>query len=297
MIWNEIVIQTTPDNIENASLFFYNHGILSLNIEDPTDMMDEENKLRWDYIEEELLKKDRQTAYIKVYVEDNNEAKSIVEDGKNEGFNIYLNRLRAEDWENGWKKYYKTFNITDDIVIVPAWEDYDKKDDEKVIILDSGMAFGTGTHETTKMCMEFLTKEVSENKKVIDIGTGSGILAIASSLCGSKDITAIDIDELAVKVAKENVMLNDATPYVNVVHGDLLCDINDKYDVIIANIVADVIKILIPDIHKFMNKDGCFIVSGIINERKDEVIDFAIKNGLKLKEVKTMGEWSSMVFI
>lgn len=295
MYWNEICIETEPSKLEEATIFFYNLGILSLNIEDPNDIIEHQSEVRWDYIDEEVLNKDMTKAFVKVYIEDDDEAELILSKGKEAGFNICINKLKAEDWENGWKKYYSTFNITDNLVIVPAWEDYDKKEDEKVIILDSGMAFGTGTHETTKMCVSFIEQTVSENTRVLDIGTGSGILAIASSLYGANDITAIDIDELAVKIAKENVMINGKENVINVMQGDLLRDIDGKYDLIIANIVADIIKILIPDIRRFLNENGKFIISGIIKEREKEVFDFALEHGFKVEKCESQGGWSAMI--
>ena len=235
-------------------------------------------------------------AYVKVYIEEDDEADAILLEGKKQGFDISLTKLKAEDWENGWKQYYKTFNITDDLVIVPAWEDYDKKEDEKVIILDSGMAFGTGTHETTKMCVSMIEKTVNENTgKILDIGTGSGILSIAASLYGGEDITAIDIDPLAVKIAKENVMLNGKSDVIDVSEGDLLKTISGKYDLIIANIVADIIKELIPHIKNYLTESGKFIISGIIKEREEEVLLFAKENGFNIEIVDSQGGWSAML--
>ena len=297
MYWNEIVIETEPQDIEKATVFFYSLDILSLNIEDPNDITEHQSEVRWDYIDEEILNKDMSKAFVKVYIEEDEEAENIINLGKEAGFNIYLNKLKAEDWENGWKKYYSTFNITENIVVVPAWEDYDKKDGEKVIILDSGMAFGTGTHETTKMCVSYIEECVNEDTKVLDIGTGSGILSIASALYGAKEITAIDIDELAVKIAKENVMINEKEDVIEVNQGDLLKDIDGKFDVIIANIVADIIKILIPDIRRFLNENGTFIISGIIKEREQEVYDFAIANGFTVENVNSQGGWSAMKLV
>ncbi len=297
MYWNEICIETEPQKIEEATMFFYDLDILSLNIEDPNDITEHQSEVRWDYIDEEVLNKDMSKAFVKYYTEDDSEAENIIALGKEKGFNISLSKLKAEDWENGWKKYYKTFNITDDIVIVPAWEDYDKKEGEKVIVLDSGMAFGTGTHETTKMCVSFIEESVCENTKILDIGTGSGILSIAASLYGAKEIDAIDIDELAVKIAKENVMINGKEDIINVRQGDLLKDVTEKYDVIIANIVADIIKELIPNIRKFLKENGIFIISGIIKEREQEVCDFALENGFTIEKVESQGGWSAMKLV
>ena len=296
MYWNEICITTEPEKIEEANIFFCNLGILSQSIEDPNDIIEHQSEVRWDYIDEEILNKDMKKAFVKVYVEDDLEAEEILIKGKEQGFDITSKKLKAEDWENGWKKYYQTFNITDDLVIVPAWEDYEKKEDEKVIILDSGMAFGTGTHETTKMCVTFIKDIVSKDtKKVLDIGTGSGILSIAASLYGADDITAIDIDPLAVKIAKENVMINLKSDVINVFEGDLLKNISGKYDLIIANIVADIIKELIPHIKEYLNEKGKFIISGIIKEREEEVLNFAKENGFNIDLINSQGGWSAMV--
>lgn len=296
MYWNEICITIEPERIEEANIFFYNQGILSLNIEDPNDIEEHQNKVRWDYIDEEILQRDKNKAFVKVYIEEDDEANRMVEEGKEQGFNITLVKLKAEDWENGWKKYYSAFNITDDLVIVPAWEDYDKKGDEKIITLDSGMAFGTGTHETTKMCVSFIKDIVSEDtKKVLDIGCGSGILSIAASRYGAKDILAVDIDELAVKIAKENVFLNDLDDNIKVIEGDLTKNVEGKFDLIIANIVADIIKELIPEIRTYLKDNGKFIISGIIKEREEEVYNFAKEHGFNIEKVSSNGGWSAML--
>lgn len=296
MYWNEICITIEPENIEEANIFFYNQGILSLNIEDPKDIEEHQSEVRWDYIDEEILNRDKNKAFVKVYIEEDDEAERIVSEGKEQGFDISLVKLKAEDWENGWKKYYSAFNITDDLVIVPAWEDYDKKADEKIITLDSGMAFGTGTHETTKMCVSFIKDVVSNNtKRVLDIGCGSGILSIAASRYGAEDILAVDIDELAVKIAKENVFLNDLDDNITVIKGDLTKNVEGKFDLIIANIVADIIKELIPDIRKYLNENGKFIISGIIKEREEEVYNFAKEHGFNIEKVSSNGGWSAML--
>ncbi len=296
MYWNEICITIEPEKIEEANIFFYNQGILSLNIEDPKDIEEHQSEVRWDYIDEEILQRDKNKAFVKVYIEEDEEAKRIVEEGKAQGFLINSVKLKAEDWENGWKKYYSAFNITDDLVIVPAWEDYDKKADEKIITLDSGMAFGTGTHETTKMCVSMIKDIVNtDTKKVLDIGCGSGILSIAACRYGAKDVLAVDIDELAVKIAKENVFLNDLDDNIKVIEGDLTKNVDGKFDLIIANIVADIIKELIPDIRRYLVDGGKFIISGIIKEREQEVADFAKENGFTIEKLDAQGGWSAML--
>ena len=155
------------------------------------------------------------------------------------------------------------------------------------------MAFGTGTHETTTMCIQQLEKYVNENSKVFDIGCGSGILAISAAKLGAKDVLAVDLDEVAVKVSKENVSLNNVD--VKVMHGNLMEVVNDKADIVVANIIADIIKILAKDIKNFMKEDAVFISSGIIHKKVDEVKNSLEENGLEIVEIQTLGEWNAIV--
>ena len=169
------------------------------------------------------------------------------------------------------------------------------QDGDLVIELDPGMAFGTGTHETTTMCMRELEKYVREDSKVFDIGCGSGILAIAAAKLGAKDVIAVDLDEVAVKVAAENVVENHVQDSVKVLHGNLIDVVDDKADVVVANIIADIIKILAKDVHSCMKEDAVFISSGIIHAKVDEVKESLVENGFEIVEVKTLGEWNAIV--
>ena len=164
-----------------------------------------------------------------------------------------------------------------------------------IIELDPGMAFGTGTHETTSMCIRELEKYVDSTKRVFDIGCGSGILAIAAAKLGAKEVVAGDLDEVAVKVSKENCELNDVSERVIVKHGSLFEVVEGKADVIVANIIADIIKILANDVSKFLSEDGVFISSGIIHAKIDEVVESLEKNGFEIVEIVKLGEWSAIV--
>ena len=176
-----------------------------------------------------------------------------------------------------------------------TWENYEAQEGDLIIELDPGMAFGTGTHETTSMCIRELEKYVDSTKRVFDIGCGSGILAIAAAKLGAKEVVAGDLDEVAVKVSKENCELNDVSDKVIVKHGSLFEVVEGKADVIVANIIADIIKILANDVSKFLSEDGVFISSGIIHAKIDEVVESLEKNGFEIAEIVKLGEWSAIV--
>ena len=295
MLWNEIVIAINKENIEKAVIFFDSNGFPSVSIDDPSDIIEHKEKIRWDYIDDGLFRRDMETAYVKAYTEDDPTADKVCEKAMSEGFSVSVNKLEEEDWENGWKKYFKPLKIGSNVVVAPAWEEYTPKKGEKVITLDSGMAFGTGSHETTKMCLEYIEKHLKPGSRVLDIGTGSGILAICEALFGARTVDAVDIDELSVKIAAENAALNGMENIIRVEKGDLLSSASGKYDFITANIVADVILILLPDISAYMNNGSYLVVSGIITERENEIIGSVQKNGLVIEEIKREKGWSAML--
>ncbi|MFR9070870.1 MAG: 50S ribosomal protein L11 methyltransferase, partial [Paraclostridium sp.] len=208
---------------------------------------------------------------------------------------VELSQVDEEDWANEWKNYYKPTKIGEKIVVKPTWEEYEKAESDLIIELDPGMAFGTGTHETTSMCIRELEKYVKPESKVFDIGCGSGILAIAAAKLGAKDVLAVDLDEVAVKVSKENIELNKVEGSVTALHGNLMEVVTDKADIVVANIIADIIKILAKDIKQFMKDDAVFISSGIIHAKVDEVKQALTENGLEIVHVESLGEWNAIV--
>ena len=205
-------------------------------------------------------------------------------------------QLAEEDWADNWKKYFEPARITHDLTIVPSWTDYEAGPSEKVIKLDPGMAFGTGTHPTTKMSLFALEQVLRNGETVLDIGTGSGVLSIASSLLGAKEIFAYDLDDVAVRVAQENIALNAGTENIHVAAGDLLKGVDIEADVIVANILADILIHLTEDAYRLLKDEGYLIMSGIISEKWNLVRESAEAAGFFLETHIIQGEWNACVF-
>lgn len=307
--WIEVTIKTTTEAVEPITNILYEQGAGGAVIEDPKDFLfQKKNELDWDYVEEEVFKKNEEDdVLIKTYVSEEKNVMEFVEIIKQkvlglkdfgidigEG-SVSLDQVNEADWANAWKAYYKPTKVGQRVVVKPTWEDYAMQDGDLIIELDPGMAFGTGTHETTSMCIRELEKYVNKDSKVFDIGCGSGILAIAAAKLGAKEVVAVDLDEVVVKVAKENVLENKVEKSVSVMHGNLTDVIKDKADVIVANIIADIIKILAKDVQNFMKEDAIFISSGIILDKVEEVKESLIENGFEIVEVQKLGEWSAIV--
>ena len=205
-------------------------------------------------------------------------------------------QLAEEDWADNWKKYFEPARITHDLTIVPSWTDYEVTTGEKIIKLDPGMAFGTGTHPTTKMSLFALEQVLRSGEIVLDVGTGSGVLSIASSLLGAKEIFAYDLDDVAVRVAQENIALNAGTENIHVAAGDLLKGVDIEADVIVANILADILVNLTDDAYRLLKDEGYLIMSGIISEKWDLVRESAEAAGFFLETHMIQGEWNACVF-
>ena len=270
----------------------------SLMIEDYSDVERELDGVYGDLIDEELLKKDKTRASVSAFLGTDagiaDHVAYIKERLASLGIeaSIELDGVREEDWADSWKQYYKPIKTGKRLVIVPVWEKYEPKDGEITVLMDPGMAFGTGTHETTRLCASLLEKYVKRGDRMLDVGCGSGILAICASKLGAAECFACDIDPVSVRVATENTELN-GTPNVTCRVSDLLSDVvmpEGGYDVCCANIVADIIIRLSPDVGKYLSDDGILIVSGIITERREETVaalgaagfyvyDDAVENG------------------
>ena len=207
---------------------------------------------------------------------------------------LELTGVKDEDWSENWKKYYKPFRIGTHLVVRPTWEAYEAAPGDLVIELDPGMAFGTGTHETTSMCMQLLEKHLQEGMRVMDVGTGSGILAIAAARLGAREVLAIDIDPAAVKVARENIALNHVQDRVRAVEGDLCKSEAMPCDLAVANIVADAIRMLAAPLTRHLKKGGLLICSGIIREREQDVLAAALAAGYAVADRLEKGEWVAL---
>ncbi|MCH3951341.1 MAG: 50S ribosomal protein L11 methyltransferase [Acidaminococcus sp.] len=202
--------------------------------------------------------------------------------------------VSEEDWANQWKQYFHTTKIGKSIVIKPSWEKYEPKEGEKIIALDPGMAFGTGTHATTSMCIERLQELVTPDSDVFDVGTGSGILAMTAALMGARSVHAVDIDEKAVEVAKENITQNHLSDAIDVRQGNLLDGTEGQADLIVANIIADIIIAVLPEVIQKLRPDGTFLASGVIEERFEDVRKAAAEKGLVVTDVRRRAGWTAI---
>ncbi|MGO1370021.1 50S ribosomal protein L11 methyltransferase [Senegalia sp. (in: firmicutes)] len=308
MKWIEVQVKTTTEAVETVTNILYEAGACGLVIEDPKDISHfETDNEKWDYIDPSLLESEFEGAIIKGYFEESEDLIDIIELIKDniemipsyqldKGLGeVTTSEIEDQDWAATWRKYYKPKKIGEKIVIKPSWEEYEKKEEEIIIEMDPGMAFGTGTHETTMMCVRQLEKHIHQFDTVFDIGTGTGVLAIASAKLGAVNTIAIDLDQDAVSVAKQNVVKNGVSNTVQVKYGNLLDIIDGKANVIVANIVADIIKILSEDIKRFLEDDGVFISSGIILDKVDDVRKSLEENGLKVIDEINLGEWACLV--
>ncbi|HJI57490.1 MAG: 50S ribosomal protein L11 methyltransferase [Pseudoruminococcus massiliensis] len=301
MDWTEIIAEVDAkdtERAENIAVMTVPYGIY---IEDYSSLEEEVLEIaKIDLIDEELLAKNRETARIHIYIspEDNPaEATAFLEErfrAENINFKILTDKCDVEACLDNWKKYFYPIEIGEKLLVRPVWrEDYDPKG-RTVLHLEPGIAFGTGTHETTRLCLEALEKYVSDGAAVLDVGCGSGILAVASLLLGAKSAIGIDIDELAVKSSIENAERNGVSDRYTAIHGNLADEVTGTYDIITANIVADAIIMLSGDIEKHMHKDTVYIMSGIIDSRLEDVLS-ALPKTLKIIETRTDKGWYCLV--
>ena len=306
MKWHEVTISSNVDNEEVLTSFLntiakgvaieYSMDTLRSDIDDfdakfrlnPEDYP--ESGLRLIVYFDETMDIDEKLRQIEAFIA-NNDLVDREQITMNKGI------IDEEDWENEWKKHFHNFKVGRNFFIVPSWE-FDQvavSESDKVIKIDPGMAFGTGDHATTSLCLTLMEDIIEDHQKVIDVGTGSGILSIGAHLLGARSIKATDIDELSLKVATENIKLNDCSEDITVEKGDLLKDENDQYDVVIANILAHIIDDMINDAYSHLNNDGYFIASGIIVEKKDEIINHLETVGFHVQETLIEDGWVAIL--
>lgn len=290
--WSEIKITVDTNDIDTAGNIANMVVPYGIYIEDYSNLEDEVMEIAHiDLIEEELLKADRTKGFIHVYVnphENPLEAVSFIEERlSNEGitYTIEVDDCATEDWVNNWKQYFHPMPIGEKLLIRPTWEDEYDAGGRTVLHIEPGLAFGTGSHPTTKLCLETLEKYIEDNSTVLDIGCGSGILSIASLLLGAKSAFGVDIDSLAVKTAMANAEENgfDESRF-KVVQGNLSDKVTGEYSVVVANIVADIIMEFNKDVGKFLKDDGVYITGGIIETREDEVLYSFAQNHFEVIE-------------
>ena len=321
MKWTKITIETTTEATDMLSYVLGEYGVEGIEVEDKIPLSEEDKQAMFIDILPELPPDDG-VAYVSCYIDENaskgidikdlcryiqeqlNDMSAYMEVGTGK---ISIGETEDKDWMNNWKEFFHPFRLEDNIVIQPTWtEKADVNDNDIVINIDPGTAFGTGSHETTKLCISALKQYISKDKdtSVLDAGCGSGILSIIAAKLGASKIYGVDIDELAVKASIDNLKLNDIDDGIyTIVKGNIIGDkefadvVADtgKYDIVVANILADVIIPLSGVVRRFMKDDGVFISSGIINTKEDEVRKALLDNGFEIVDVEHMGEWVSFV--
>jgi ribosomal protein L11 methyltransferase len=307
MLWKEVQITTTLEAEEAVVNAFYDAGADGVAIQTLQDALLIQQDPKVNFVDESLLELDPNVSIVRGYfseVEDTEEAvhklitsvKMLPSFGLDPGAcEMMITEVEEEDWANSWKKFYKPTKVGKSIVIKPTWEDYVPVDDEIVINIDPGMAFGTGTHETTQLCAIKLEEYIKPGDVVLDIGCGTGVLSLIAGKLKAKKVVAVDFDTLAVKIARENAELNDLGGMVEIREGNLLDVIDEKADVIVANILAAAIVELSGIIKPYLKENGIFISSGIIIDRLADVLNALEAENFKLVFVQQMGEWVGVV--
>ncbi len=306
MKWAEISIQTTHEATEAVAEIFHALGTSGVVIEDPELINSYRRSGVWDYcgIPEA---EDTATVTVKAYLPADDtlddklrlfEAKvaDLVRHDIDKGRGcIECREVHEDDWANAWKEHFHPLRVGERLVVKPTWEDYPAADGDIVLELDPGMAFGTGTHATTAMALQLLEEVVRPGDTVFDVGTGSGILAVAAAKLGAALVRAVDNDQVAVRVAGDNVAANAVGDRVTVAAGDLLAGLAGSADVVIANIVADVIIRLVPDVPGRLKDGGFFLAGGVIADRLGDVTDAILAAGLTVDRVLEEGEWTTIL--
>ncbi|MBR5783437.1 MAG: 50S ribosomal protein L11 methyltransferase [Clostridia bacterium] len=311
MKYREITIHTASTGIEMVSNELIALGVGGFEIVDSQDFSEflESTTPHWDYVDDELLKLKDAESVIRIYLPENAQGQSTfamiasrMEQLKSSAYSHLYGSLEITEvgrddsqWTDVWKKYYKPIVISSRLAVVPEWEEYTPTEGQAVLRMDPGAAFGTGSHETTALCLKYLSDMSLAGKSVLDVGCGSGILGIAALLLGAESNLGIDIDELAVKAGGENAARNGVAEKSEFVAGNLVDKVEGCYDVVCANIVADVIKMLLGDIGRFMKETSVLILSGIIEERTDEIIQAAAQHGFVLCDKQTERGWSALL--
>ncbi len=305
MNWAEIQIKTTNELEDVVTDILYDVGATGLAIEDPRDILElVQSEIDWDFIDPDLIKVESNQIIIKAYFAENKELEYIIQKIKErikhhpmlkEKNHITISSVDEKDWAESWKKYYKPTKIGKNILIKPSWEEAEVGKDTILVELDPGMAFGTGTHETTMMCSEALENHVKPGDLVYDIGCGSGILSIVAAKLGAKKVIGVDLDPVCVRVSSENIKINNVEDIVDIKRGDLLEVIEGNANVIVSNIIAEIIAKMVPSIKDYLKDQGVFIASGIIIEKIPLVENALLENNFIILDIVKKNEWACII--
>lgn len=307
MKWCEISIQTSHEAVELIAEIFRDLGASGVVIEDPELVNDYITSGKWDYTDIPIAK-ETEVVVEKAYLPVNGELEGRIQTLQQEikalesrGVNtapavLTTAELQDEDWSDTWKQYFHTEKPGERVVIKPTWEEYEPKDDEVVIELDPGAAFGTGTHATTSMCIRQLEKLVKPGMTVFDVGTGSGILSIISAKLGATNIQAVDYDDSVLKIVEENLEQNNVQDIISVAQSDLMQNVHGKAELVIANIIADIIIRLFDQLDEHLEQGGTLLTSGIIEDRIGDVLAAAEAHGYGVVERLENKGWACITF-
>lgn len=317
MEWLEVIIYTTTAGIEPVSGRLYQLGINGVSIEDENEFNEflEENRQCWDYVDDELVNSMHKETTVKLYLTNTPDGMETLAEVKQSmaelrlydtqhifgRLDIEVDSMNEEDWANNWKQYFHPLKVGDKILILPEWEQAENDDGRIVFTINPGMSFGTGSHHTTRMCIEQLEKVITDGCEMLDLGCGSGILGIISALLGAKSVFAVDIDPNAVDIAYQNAERNGvSSECFSAVAGNLLDDralmerlLQKQYDVVCANIVADVIIALAGVAYAATKQGGVFIASGIIEDRIGDIHTALEDAGFKIEEISRSADWAA----
>lgn len=308
MKWNEVKIETASEAVEAIANILMEAGASGVAIEDALDIENFQSDEYGEILDKETITSLKEGAYVAAYFPETiflpeilpfirEEVAKLPEYGLAIGKNeLTVSEVAEENWATAWKKYYHPVHISRYLTIVPSWEEYTPQHaDEKIITLDPGMAFGTGTHPTTRLTLQALEVTLRGGETVLDVGTGSGVLSIASKYLGADEVHAFDLDDVAVQAAQENMDLNAIASDVQVSANDLLKGIDTPADIIVANILADIIVLMVPDAWRLLKQEGTLIVSGIIHEKKQMVIDALEAQGFEVDQVFQQKDWYAII--
>ncbi|MFS1031329.1 50S ribosomal protein L11 methyltransferase [Enterococcus casseliflavus] len=309
MKWNEVTVATASEAVEAVANILMEHGASGVAIEDVLDIENFKSDAYGEILDKETYTTLEEGAQVSAYFPETiflpevlPTIKAAIDRLPEYGLAIGKNTITTsevveEAWATAWKKYYQPVRISRYLTIVPSWENYQPlQEEEKIITLDPGMAFGTGTHPTTRLTLQALEVYLRGGETVLDVGTGSGVLSIASKYLGAKDVFAYDLDEVAVRSAQENMAMNPIAHDVTVQANDLLQGVTVPADLIVANILADIILLMIPDAWRLLKQEGTLIVSGIIETKKQLVIDAMIARGFEIDQLFNQKDWYAIAF-